>query len=114
MLAQKRPRTGSTEEPSRKRYATETKIYGDNKPNCHHSHSRNSKRKCKPRHPTSWTPYDHYGMCGQSCPCCRSEVEGPDVMGTCPVCDEKLAVSPIGPSTYMTTVTCDASQLHLS
>ena len=36
-------------------------------------------------HPSGWNPSTHYGMCGQSCPCCRSFVG--DILGACPVCD---------------------------
>ena len=35
-------------------------------------------------HPMVWSPTAHYGMCGQSCPCCRAEVG--DTLGTCPIC----------------------------
>ena len=36
-------------------------------------------------HPSGWNPSTHYGMCGQSCPCCRSFVG--DILGACLVCD---------------------------
>ena len=35
-------------------------------------------------HPIGWSPTAHYGMCGQSCPCCRAEVG--DTLGACPIC----------------------------
>jgi DNA-directed RNA polymerase subunit M/transcription elongation factor TFIIS len=35
-------------------------------------------------HPRGWDPQNHYGMCGQSCPCCRAEVG--DTLGACPIC----------------------------
>ena len=43
-------------------------------------------------HPDGWSANEHYGMCGQSCPCCRYEVESqtsPDPaswLGACEVC----------------------------
>lgn len=43
-------------------------------------------------HPDYWTVSDHYGdrgQCGQSCGCCRSQIEGPNGFGACPVCDEQ-------------------------
>jgi hypothetical protein len=36
-------------------------------------------------HPKSWTPAEHYGQCGQSCPCCRARVEETS-FGVCLVC----------------------------
>ena len=38
-------------------------------------------------HPKSWDKHTHYGQCGQSCPCCRSEVG--DTWGSCPICKSK-------------------------
>lgn len=38
-------------------------------------------------HPIGWNSYAHYGMCGQSCPCCRSEHN--ERLGSCPVCDKQ-------------------------
>ena len=38
-------------------------------------------------HPMGWSPTNHYGMCGQSCPCCRAEVG--DTFGACPICIKK-------------------------
>ena len=35
-------------------------------------------------HPRGWDSHNHYGMCGQSCPCCRAEVG--DTLGACPIC----------------------------
>ncbi len=32
-----------------------------------------------------WRPRGHWGVCGQSCPCCRSAVG--DAFGTCGACD---------------------------
>ena len=43
-------------------------------------------------HADEWSSDGHYGMCGQSCPCCRFEVESqmsPDPatwLGVCDVC----------------------------
>jgi len=36
-------------------------------------------------HPKSWSRNNHYGMCGQSCPCCRAEMET-EPLGVCPIC----------------------------
>ena len=39
-------------------------------------------------HPTGWEKTTHYGQCGQSCPCCRANVE--DVpFGVCLICWKK-------------------------
>jgi hypothetical protein len=38
-------------------------------------------------HPDFWNELTHYGQCGQSCPCCRSEVG--DELGSCLVCSKK-------------------------
>tara|TARA_B100001094_G_scaffold308708_1_gene341631 strand:+ start:71 stop:934 length:864 start_codon:yes stop_codon:yes gene_type:complete len=38
-------------------------------------------------HPMCWSSTNHYGMCGQSCPCCRAEVG--DTLGACPICLKK-------------------------
>lgn len=38
-------------------------------------------------HPLGWSPQAHYGMCGQSCPCCRSEHN--ELLGSCLVCDKE-------------------------
>ena len=43
-----------------------------------------NKEKCKQQHPRGWTPDNHYGMCGQNCPCCRKQVG--DILGVCPIC----------------------------
>lgn len=37
------------------------------------------------RHPASWSLAEHYGQCGQSCPCCRAAVE-PTSLGVCAIC----------------------------
>ena len=44
-------------------------------------------------HPPGWNSHNHYGMCGQSCPCCRFNVEFLTLQqpieccfGVCPVC----------------------------
>ena len=42
------------------------------------------------KHPKSWNPMTHYDFCSQSCPCCRSQIEGAGGFGTCPVCDEQI------------------------
>lgn len=36
-------------------------------------------------HPEGWTQTNHYGMCGQSCPCCRAKIEETP-FGVCPIC----------------------------
>lgn len=43
---------------------------------------------CKNAHGRGWTPANHWGMCGQNCPCCRYRVEGPHGFGVCPTCRE--------------------------
>jgi len=35
-----------------------------------------------------WTHKNHYGQCGQSCPCCRWFVEGDNGLGACKICQE--------------------------
>ena len=40
-------------------------------------------------HTREWNPETHYGMCGQSCPCCRAEIEETP-FGVCPICWKKL------------------------
>lgn len=37
------------------------------------------------QHPKGWTQTNHYGMCGQSCPCCRAKIEETPI-GVCPIC----------------------------
>ena len=41
-------------------------------------------------HGPGWDPTTHWtalgGWCGQSCPCCRYEVEGPNGFGVCDIC----------------------------
>lgn len=42
------------------------------------------------KHPEYWTKEKHYGdkgQCGQSCPCCRSDVG--DILGSCDICNKK-------------------------
>lgn len=41
-------------------------------------------------HPEYWSTNNHYGICGQSCPCCRSEIEEIPGFGTCPICDQLM------------------------
>jgi len=42
------------------------------------------------KHSKTWTENNHYGLCGQSCPCCRAIVEeGNDPFGVCPICWDK-------------------------
>ena len=36
------------------------------------------------QHPIYWCNQNHYGQCGQSCPCCRAAVG--DTFGACPIC----------------------------
>ena len=42
------------------------------------------------KHPEGWNTHVHYGQCGQSCPCCRFQVEyvqnGGSTLGICSVC----------------------------
>ena len=45
------------------------------------------KRKMKNKrqtHPFGWCKKNHYGMCGQSCPCCRKKNK--DILGSCTIC----------------------------
>ena len=45
-------------------------------------------------HPEGWTQTNHYGMCGQCCPCCRAELE--DIpFGVCPICWKLYDKSPL-------------------
>ena len=37
------------------------------------------------KHPEIWSKNNHYGQCGQSCPCCRAHVG--DTLGACPICN---------------------------
>ena len=48
-------------------------------------------RKKEEMHPPGWTPEAHYGVCGQSCPCCRFLVEGAGGFGACEVCEAGAA-----------------------
>ena len=57
---------------------------------CEFVKSLKEKLVKKKKHPNGfdgkqWTPEIHYGMCGQSCPCCRKMVG--DVIGACTICD---------------------------
>lgn len=36
----------------------------------------------------NWTEKDHYGQCGQSCPCCRWKI-GQEIFGSCEICKNK-------------------------
>lgn len=36
----------------------------------------------------SWKEAGHMGRCGQSCPCCRFNIEGPGGFGVCHACQE--------------------------
>jgi len=46
---------------------------------------RHRKKVTQPRtHPSGWTKENHYGVCGQNCPCCRRQVG--DKLGVCPIC----------------------------
>ena len=42
-------------------------------------------KKSNMNHPKGWTQEHHYGMCGQSCPCCRARVED-FPLGVCEIC----------------------------
>ena len=50
------------------------------------SSSRSMNHDYHSCHPTGWCPENHYGYCGQSCPCCRFKVEGPNGFGICNIC----------------------------
>ena len=52
----------------------------------------------KHHHTGGWTPSKHYGMCGQSCPCCRAEIEETP-FGVCPICWKNLDKGPL-PDNY--------------
>ena len=45
-------------------------------------------------HPAGWSRTNHYGMCGQSCPCCRAEIEDAPI-GVCPICWKLYDKSPL-------------------
>ena len=51
---------------------------------CREEHPEKPQEPVPTSHPTGWSPTAHYGMCGQSCPCCRAEVG--DTFGACPIC----------------------------
>ena len=36
------------------------------------------------KHPYIWSKDNHYGQCGQSCPCCRAHFY--ETLGACPLC----------------------------
>jgi hypothetical protein len=42
------------------------------------------------KHSKSWTKHEHYGFCGQNCPCCRFELEymtdTNNIIGVCTIC----------------------------
>jgi len=38
------------------------------------------------KHPTCWDSENHYGQCGQSCPCCRARAGDSVNWGACPLC----------------------------
>ena len=44
------------------------------------------------KHPSTWNKNTHYGMCGQSCPCCRAKIETVP-FGTCTICWAKKTKS---------------------
>ena len=50
----------------------------------HKQHYCRSKENQPKKHPYGWTKENHYGMCGQNCPCCRKKCG--DVLGVCPIC----------------------------
>ena len=54
------------------------------------SHPPPKKKSLNLDHPCNWTKTTHYGMCGQSCPCCRTQIEGIYGFGTCVVCNDTL------------------------
>ena len=43
-----------------------------------------NKRENQANHPRGWCKINHYGMCGQNCPCCRANAG--DTFGVCPIC----------------------------
>ena len=44
----------------------------------------NYRRNSIKTHPFGWSETNHYGMCGQSCPCCRKKNK--EVLGSCNIC----------------------------
>jgi hypothetical protein len=46
---------------------------------------RSSKKKNK--HLDSWDILTHYGMCGETCPCCRALFD--KALGACVICQNK-------------------------
>ena len=44
-----------------------------------------NKRENQAKHPHGWCKINHYGMCGQSCPCCRAQLG--DTFGACSICN---------------------------
>ena len=36
---------------------------------------------------SGWNEKNHYGQCGQSCPCCRWKI-GREIFGSCTICME--------------------------
>ena len=44
----------------------------------------NYRRRSIKTHPFGWSETNHYGMCGQSCPCCRKKNK--EVLGSCNIC----------------------------
>ena len=44
----------------------------------------NYRRNSIKIHPVGWSETNHYGMCGQSCPCCRKKNK--EVLGSCNIC----------------------------
>ena len=39
-------------------------------------------------HPDVWSKKNHYGQCGQSCPCCRAHMG--DTLGACNICTKYI------------------------
>ena len=51
-------------------------------------------------HDNGWTRQDHYGSCGQSCPCCRSH-NREDAMGCCDECYDGWVLTCVCKSFYI-------------
>lgn len=63
----------------------ETNYYQKYQTKGRYSRKKNENRKdTQAKHPHGWCKVNHYGMCGQSCPCCRAQVG--DTFGACPIC----------------------------
>ena len=55
-----------------------------------------------------WTKKNHYGLCGQSCPCCR--YQNGEVFGYCGVC--KYSDILVSSHTILVNLILDANSIH--